>query len=112
MASNQGAGAADEAEQEKCYGVAKAGENGCEAGPATCAGSSKVDYQGNSWVLVPKGTCLTMELASFILALKSGESIGAAAATALGEAPGFNLEANLAGLIESGAIVGIAPAPA
>jgi uncharacterized membrane protein len=25
VASNQGAGAADEAEQEKCYGVAKAG---------------------------------------------------------------------------------------
>ena len=48
----------------------------------------------------------------FVLALKSGESIGGATATALGEAPGFNLEANLAGLIESGAIVGIAPAPA
>ena len=46
----------------------------------------------------------------FVLALKSGESIGGATATAL--APGFNLEANLAGLIESGAIVGIAPAPA
>jgi uncharacterized membrane protein len=59
VASNQGAGAADEDEQEKCYGVAKAGENGCEAGPGTRAGSSKVDYQGNSWVLVPKGTCLT-----------------------------------------------------
>jgi uncharacterized membrane protein len=89
VASNQGAGAADEAEQEKCYGVAKAGENGCEAGPGTCAGSSKVDYQGNSWVLVPRGTCLTMELASFILALKSGESIGAAAATAW---PGARLQ--------------------
>lgn len=63
VASGHGARAADEAEQEKCYGVAKAGENGCQAGPGTgCAGSSKVDYQGNSWVLVPKGTCLIMEL--------------------------------------------------
>ena len=49
--------------KEKCYGVAKAGENGCAAGPGTtCSGTSKIDYQGNSWKLVPKGTCLTMEL--------------------------------------------------
>ena len=32
--------------QEKCYGVALAGENDCAAGPGTtCAGSSTVDYQ-------------------------------------------------------------------
>jgi len=31
---------------EKCYGVAKAGENDCKAGAGTtCAGTSKVDYQ-------------------------------------------------------------------
>lgn len=61
VASNQGAVAADD--PEKCYGVAKAGDNGCHAGPGTsCAGTSKIDYQGNSWSLVPKGTCLTMEL--------------------------------------------------
>ena len=47
---------------EKCYGVAKAGENDCAAGPGTtCAGSSKVDYQGNAWKMVPAGTCVTME---------------------------------------------------
>jgi hypothetical protein len=45
--------------------------------------------------------------ASFILALKAEKSLGDAAATALGEAPGFDLEANLAGLIASGAIVGV-----
>jgi hypothetical protein len=28
----------------------------------TCAGTSKVDYQGNAWKLVPAGTCMTMEL--------------------------------------------------
>lgn len=43
---------------EKCYGVALKGENDCAAGPGTtCAGTSKIDYQGNSWKLTPKGTC-------------------------------------------------------
>jgi len=54
--------AADEA-KEKCFGVALAGQNDCKAGPGTtCAGTSKVDYQGNSFKLVPAGTCTTMEL--------------------------------------------------
>lgn len=51
------------AEMEKCYGIAKAGQNDCAAGPGTtCAGTSTVDYQGNAWKLVPKGTCETIEL--------------------------------------------------
>lgn len=50
--------------------------------------------------------------APFILALRSGKGIGVACATALCEAPGFDLEANLALLIGSGAIVGIGPASA
>jgi len=46
------------ATMEKCYGVALAGQNDCKAGPGTtCAGTSKIDYQSNSWKLVPKGTC-------------------------------------------------------
>ncbi|KAA3622306.1 MAG: DUF2282 domain-containing protein [Proteobacteria bacterium] len=46
------------AEQEKCYGISKAGGNDCAAGPGTtCAGTSKVDYQGNAWTLVPAGEC-------------------------------------------------------
>ncbi|MDH5529360.1 MAG: DUF2282 domain-containing protein [Paracoccaceae bacterium] len=49
--------------KEKCFGVALAGQNDCAAGPGTtCAGTSKVDYQGNAWKLVPAGTCATMEL--------------------------------------------------
>jgi uncharacterized membrane protein len=49
--------------KEKCFGVALAGKNDCAAGPGTtCAGTSKVDYQGNAWSLVPTGTCTTMEL--------------------------------------------------
>lgn len=44
--------------KEKCYGISLAGKNDCKAGPGTtCAGSSKVDYQGDAWTLVPKGTC-------------------------------------------------------
>ena len=47
---------------EKCYGVALKGHNDCFAGAGTtCAGTSKVDYQGNSWKLVPKGTCTAMQ---------------------------------------------------
>lgn len=46
------------AETEKCYGVALKGKNDCKAGAGTsCAGTSKTDYQGNAWTLVPKGTC-------------------------------------------------------
>ncbi len=50
-------------EKVKCYGVSLAGQNDCKAGAGTtCAGTSKVDYQGNAWTLVDKGTCTTMEL--------------------------------------------------
>ncbi|MDP1606358.1 MAG: DUF2282 domain-containing protein [Rhodocyclaceae bacterium] len=50
--------AAQMADKEKCYGVALKGKNDCKAGAGTsCAGSSKVDYQGNAWSMVPKGTC-------------------------------------------------------
>jgi uncharacterized membrane protein len=47
---------------EKCYGVAKAGENDCKAGPGTsCAGTSKTDYDGKAYKEVPKGTCVTIK---------------------------------------------------
>ncbi|HAU58307.1 MAG TPA: hypothetical protein DCW87_12655 [Comamonadaceae bacterium] len=47
---------------EKCYGVSMAGKNDCAAGPGTtCAGTSKVDYQGNAWKYVPAGTCTTIK---------------------------------------------------
>ena len=50
------------AEMEKCYGVSMAGKNDCAAGPGTtCAGTSKVDYQGNAWKLVDKGSCVTTQ---------------------------------------------------
>ena len=47
---------------EKCYGVAKAHENDCKAGPGTtCAGTSKTNYQNNAWSLVKEGTCATIK---------------------------------------------------
>ena len=47
---------------EKCFGVSMAGKNDCAAGPGTtCAGTSKVDYQGNAWKQVPAGTCTTIK---------------------------------------------------
>lgn len=49
--------AADAQDMEKCYGIAKAGKNDCATGSAGCAGSSKKDSQGDSFLLLPKGTC-------------------------------------------------------
>jgi len=52
---------AQESSKEKCYGVSLKGMNDCAAGPGTtCAATAKVDYQGNAWRLVPKGTCTSI----------------------------------------------------
>ena len=50
--------AAAEGTSDKCYGVSLAGKNDCAAGPGTtCAGTSKVDYQGNSWKHIKASDC-------------------------------------------------------
>ncbi len=50
------------ASMEKCYGVAKAGHNDCKAGAGTtCAGTSKVNYDGKAFKEVPVGTCVSMK---------------------------------------------------
>lgn len=47
--------------KERCYGVSLKGKNDCAAGPGTsCAGTSTVDYQGNAWKYVAKGSCTKM----------------------------------------------------
>ncbi len=62
IASASAAPAAPQPNSDKCYGISLAGKNDCAAGPGTtCAGSSKVDYQGNAWKYVAKGTCATMK---------------------------------------------------
>ncbi len=58
QAAAQGAGA-EPKPKERCFGISKAGQNDCGAGPGTtCAGSSWIDWQGNAWTLVPEGDCL------------------------------------------------------
>jgi len=51
-------GTAPKADKEKCFGVALKGKNDCAAGAGTtCAGTSKMDHQGNAWSYVAKGSC-------------------------------------------------------
>lgn len=48
--------------KEKCYGIAKAGQNDCAnlSGTHSCAGQSKLDNDKGEWKYVPKGTCKQM----------------------------------------------------
>ena len=48
------------AAQEKCYGIAKAGQNDCAAGAHSCAGQAKADNDANDWKYVAKGSCEKM----------------------------------------------------
>lgn len=51
-----------EGDKEKCYGVAKAGQNDCGSkySKHSCAGQSKTDNDPNDFKLVAKGTCQQM----------------------------------------------------
>ena len=50
-------------EKEKCYGIAKAGQNDCANLAAThsCAGQSKLENDKGEWKYVAKGTCVSMK---------------------------------------------------
>ena len=50
---------ANAADNEKCYGVVKAGKNDCgnASKSHSCAGHATVDAAGDEWVSVPKGLC-------------------------------------------------------
>jgi len=56
-ASIGNAAAADD--KEKCYGIAKAGQNDCASasGSHSCSGQAKADNDGADWKYVAKGTC-------------------------------------------------------
>lgn len=49
-------------DKEKCFGIAKAGENSCAnlSGSHSCAGEAKTDNSPDEWKLVAKGTCAKM----------------------------------------------------
>ena len=59
IAADTAAADKPKAEQEKCFGIAKAGQNDCAAadGAHGCAGQSKMDNGGADWKRVAKGTC-------------------------------------------------------
>jgi uncharacterized membrane protein len=55
--------AAPAAAKEKCYGIAKAGQNDCAnlSGSHSCAGQSKMSDDKGEWKYVASGTCSTMK---------------------------------------------------
>jgi uncharacterized membrane protein len=48
--------------QEKCWGLAKAGQNDCGSNKTahSCAGQSKKDYDPNDFKMTNAGTCVQM----------------------------------------------------
>ncbi|MCR5883367.1 DUF2282 domain-containing protein [Rhizobacter sp. J219] len=54
--------AAQDKPKEKCYGIAKAGQNDCAnlSGSHSCAGQAKTDKSPDEWKYVAKGTCKDM----------------------------------------------------
>jgi uncharacterized membrane protein len=56
--AHEGAGAG---ETEKCYGIAKAGENSCAANGHSCQGQAKTDNDPAEWKKVGKGECAKMK---------------------------------------------------
>jgi uncharacterized membrane protein len=59
MASTGSFAADKPASKEKCYGVAKAGQNDCAnaTGTHSCAGQATTDKAPEEWNYVAKGTC-------------------------------------------------------
>ena len=55
--------AAQEKGKEKCFGVAKAGQNDCAnlSGSHSCAGQTKDNMNPADWRYVAKGTCKDMK---------------------------------------------------
>jgi uncharacterized membrane protein len=43
--------------KEKCYGIAKAGQNDCGTARHTCAGKATRDNASDEWKYVARGTC-------------------------------------------------------
>lgn len=48
------------AEEENCWGVAKAGQNACNSNKSrhSCAGHSRIENDPNDFIPLPKGSCL------------------------------------------------------
>jgi len=48
---------AEDAKNEKCFGVAKAGQNDCATASNSCAGTTTSDAQKDAFLYVPVGIC-------------------------------------------------------
>jgi uncharacterized membrane protein len=57
QATAAGQADAQDGNQEKCYGIAKAGQNDCGSAAHGCAGLAAADRDPGDWKYVPKGTC-------------------------------------------------------
>jgi len=44
-------------DRERCYGVARAGQNDCGTATHACAGRATRDRAPDEWVSLPAGTC-------------------------------------------------------
>jgi len=62
FALGAGSAVAQDKGQEKCWGLAKAGQNDCGSNKTShsCAGQSKKDYDPNDFKVVKTGTCVKM----------------------------------------------------
>ena len=57
LVSQAGPAAQPKFKAEKCYGIARAGNNDCQTANTSCAGTSRRDNQADAWIYVPAGTC-------------------------------------------------------
>ncbi len=54
-------GTASAADNEKCFGIAAAGQNDCQAAGNSCAGQVSEAGRGDAWIYVPAGTCIKID---------------------------------------------------
>ena len=58
LSASAGAGPAKQpTDTEKCFGIAKAGQNDCGTAKHACASLGKADNDAAEWKYVAKGTC-------------------------------------------------------
>ncbi len=48
---------AEDVKYERCFGVAKAGQNDCQSSTHICAGKSTADRDPHTFISLPAGTC-------------------------------------------------------
>ncbi len=48
---------ANKGDQEKCYGIVKAGKNDCGTAKSACSATVKKDGDPSAYIYLPKGLC-------------------------------------------------------